>query len=101
MCRVPLRELFPENAMIGANLRVSSFDAFWELSCRTGVTEPLSFISQIQNSFLVHRININFIKNRIQSGLNQGLDQRFYTKNLLLENFLDLDKCHPGEACSL
>jgi hypothetical protein len=26
MCRVPLRELFPENAMIGANLRVSSSD---------------------------------------------------------------------------
>jgi hypothetical protein len=101
MCRVPLRELFPENAMIGANLRVSSSDTFRELSCRTRATQPVSFIIQIKNSFLVPRININLIGIRFQSWRNPGLDQSFYTKNLLLENFLDLDEGHTGSRGSL
>ncbi len=79
MCRVPLRELFPENAMIGANLRVSSSDTI----SRIVVPEPrirFRLLVKIQNSFLVPRININFIGIRIQAGLNPGLDQSFYTK---------------------
>jgi hypothetical protein len=72
MCRVPLRELFPENAMIGANLRVSSSNAFQEFSCRPGATETVSFTSQIQNSLRVPRININLIGIRIQAGLKKS-----------------------------